>query len=285
MFRHPSEFVTFKASPHLPGVELYSARLVDHAFAPHVHDGYSLGAIEAGVERFRYQGEDHLAPAGTLVMLNPDELHTGQAEVDAGWTYQMLYIEPDTLRELTGTEAFFPDATTHDPALAAAYRRMFQRMWNAPDDIAFLSDFTQLVDAIVVRYGRNVRASRLPHGRQAQQTRRMASMQRVLDCIEARLDETLNIETLAAEAGMSVFHFVRVFSAAFHATPHQYLQARRAARAKSLLAQRVTPSDAAAAAGLTDQSHLNRWFKRAYGVTPGQYQQQIGTRPHIVRRA
>ena len=53
MFQHPSEFVTFKASPHLPGVELYSARLVNHSFAPHVHDGYSLGAIEAGVERFR----------------------------------------------------------------------------------------------------------------------------------------------------------------------------------------------------------------------------------------
>ncbi|HEY0846838.1 MAG TPA: AraC family transcriptional regulator [Noviherbaspirillum sp.] len=282
MFRHPSEFVTFKASPHLPGVELYSARLVDHAFAPHVHDGYSLGAIEAGVERFRYQGEDHLAPAGTLVMLNPDELHTGQAEVDAGWTYQMLYIEPDTLRELTGSEAFFPDATTHDPLLAEAYRRLFRRMWNAPDDVAFLSDFTQLVDTIVTRYGKNARATPLPPARAV---RRMIAMQRVLDCIEARLEETLSIETLAAEAGMSVFHFVRVFSATYHATPHQYLQARRAARAKSLLAQRVTPTDAAAAAGLTDQSHLNRWFKRTYGVTPAQYQQQIGTRPDTARRA
>lgn len=279
MFRHPSEFVTFKASPHLPGVELYSARLVDHAFAPHVHDGYSLGAIEAGVERFRYQGEEHLAPAGTLVMLNPDELHTGEAEVDAGWTYQMLYIEPDTLRKLTGSEAFFPDATTHDPALATAYRRIFHRMWHAPDDIAFLSDFTQLVDTIVARYGKNARAVQQPA------SRRTVSMQRVLDCMEARLDETLNIETLAAEAGLSVFHFVRVFSSIFHATPHQYLQARRAARAKSLLAQRVSPSDAAAAAGLTDQSHLNRWFKRAYGVTPAQYQQQIGTRPELIRRA
>lgn len=282
MFHHPSEFVTFKASPHLPGVELYSARLVDHAFAPHVHDGYSLGAIEAGVERFRYQGEDHVAPAGTLVMLNPDELHTGQAEVEAGWTYQMLYIEPDTLRSLTGSEIFFPDAAVHDPQLAAAYQQLFRNMWNAPDDIAFLSDFTRLIDNIASRYGKNVTLSDVPA---PAQVRRMVSMQRVLDCIEARLDETLSIETLAAEAGMSVFHFVRVFSATYHATPHQYLQARRAARAKTLLAQRVTPSDAAAAAGLTDQSHLNRWFKRTYGVTPAQYQQQIGTRPRVVRRA
>ncbi len=281
MFRHSSEFVTFKASPHLPGVELYSARLVDHAFAPHMHDGYSLGAIEAGVERFRYQGTEHLAPAGTLVLLNPDELHTGQAEIDAGWTYQMLYIEPDALHATLGGEAFFPDAAVHDPMLAAAFQRTFRRMWNAPDDIAFMSDFTQLVDAIAARYGK---AARTQPPLSARDLRRMASMQRVLDRIEAQLDETLSIDTLAAEAGLSVFHFVRSFAAMFHATPHQYLQARRAARAKSLLAQRATPSDAAAASGLTDQSHLNRWFKRAYGVTPAQYQQQIGTRPDVAAR-
>lgn len=276
MFLHPAEFVTFKSSPHLPGVELYSARLIDHAFAPHVHDGYSLGAIEAGVERFRYQGTEHVAPSGTLVMLNPDELHTGQAEIDAGWTYQMLYIEPDTLRRLTGSEAFFPAATTFDPALATGFKNAFARMWHAPDDIAFASDFTQLIDLMATRYGRNVI---LPQAISPQQARRMKSMQRVLDRIEAQLDGTLHLDMLAAEAGLSTFHFVRTFSAAFHATPHQYLQARRAARAKSLLAQRSTPSDAAAAVGLSDQSHLNRWFKRAYGVTPAQYQQQIGTRP------
>lgn len=274
MFHYPSEFVTFKATPHLPGVELYSARLVDHAFAPHVHDGYSLGAIEAGVERFRYQGTDHVASAGTLVLLNPDELHTGQAEVDTGWTYQMLYIEPETLHELTGSEAFFADATVHDPALAGAFRQTFRAMWQAPDDIAFLSGFTQLVDAVVARYGSNARRPA-----PIRDARRMMSMQRVLDCIEAHLDQPLSIDTLAAEASLSVFHFVRTFSATFHVTPHQYVQARRAARAKALLAQRTSPSDAAAAAGLTDQSHLNRWFKRAYGVTPAQYQQQIGTRP------
>ncbi|HEY8605708.1 MAG TPA: AraC family transcriptional regulator [Noviherbaspirillum sp.] len=282
MFNHPSEFVTFKASPHLPGVELYSARLVDHAFAPHLHDGYSLGAIEAGVERFRYRGSEHLAPAGTLVLLNPDELHTGQAEVESGWTYQMLYIEPATLLRMTGSEAWFPAAATHDPALAGAFRTGFSRLWHAPDDLAFVSTFTQLVDTIVARHGRNARAVQAADPRSL---RRMAAMRRVVDCIEAHLDQPLGIETLAAEAGMSLFHFVRTFSATFHVTPHQYLQARRTARAKALLGRRVTPSDAAAAAGMTDQSHLNRWFKRAYGVTPAQYQQQIGTRPLAAARA
>lgn len=154
--------------------------------------------------------------------------------------------------------------------------RHFKRAYGiAPDDIAFVSDFIRLIDTTVARYGRNARMPRLLS---AHRTRHLASMRRVLDCIEEHLDGTLHIGALAAEANLSPFHFVRAFAATFHVTPHQYLQARRAARAKSLLAQRVTPS-AAAAAGLTDQSHLNRWFKRSCGVTPAQYQQQIGTRP------
>jgi len=276
MFDHPSEFVTFKTSAHLPGVELYSARLIDHAFAPHVHDGYSLGAIEAGVERFRYRGSEHVAPAGTLVMLNPDELHTGQAEIAAGWTYQMLYIEPEQLYELTGKEIYFPEAAVHDPLLCTAFQAAFGAMWRASDDLAFVSHFTPLIDAIAARYARK---SRPQPALEARQVRRMKAMQRVLDCIEAHLDQPLSVDQLAAEAGLSLFHFVRSFSAAFHATPHQFLQARRAMHAKTLLSRRALPADVAAAVGLNDQSHLNRWFKRTYGVTPAQYQQQIGARP------
>ncbi|MHC3394799.1 helix-turn-helix domain-containing protein, partial [Streptomyces lavendulocolor] len=66
-------------------------------------------------------------------------------------------------------------------------------------------------------------------------------------------------------------HLVRAISAAFGIAPHQYLTARRVARARRLLLDGQPPGAVAAAAGVYDQSHLTRHFKRLVGVAPGRY--------------
>lgn len=89
------------------GLELYRAHIVTHAFEPHTHQAFGLGAIESGVERFRYAGTDYLAPAGSLVMMNPDILHTGQAETEIGWRYRMAYLDASLLHEITGQSDWY----------------------------------------------------------------------------------------------------------------------------------------------------------------------------------
>src|SRR5262249_57922398 len=91
-FDHAADRAAFKRPAHRAGVELYRAHIVQHAFEPHTHDAYGLGTIEAGVERFRYRGADHLAPPDTLVLMNPDELHTGRAETAQGWRDRLAYL-------------------------------------------------------------------------------------------------------------------------------------------------------------------------------------------------
>jgi hypothetical protein len=56
---HASDRASFRRPAALPGVELYRARIVRHCFDPHAHEGYGLGVIEAGAERFRYRGREH----------------------------------------------------------------------------------------------------------------------------------------------------------------------------------------------------------------------------------
>lgn len=52
------ESIHFWHTAPLAGVELLSARYIEHRFAPHVHDGYVIGMIMAGAQRYRYRGAE-----------------------------------------------------------------------------------------------------------------------------------------------------------------------------------------------------------------------------------
>ena len=68
---------------------------------------------------------------------------------------------------------------------------------------------------------------------------------------------------------------VRAFSARTGLTPHRYLQALRANRARRLIADGLAPSQAAAQSGFSDQAHMTRVFKALFGLTPARYRASV----------
>ncbi|MFT3802079.1 MAG: AraC family transcriptional regulator [Burkholderiaceae bacterium] len=96
-----------------------------------------------------------------------------------------------------------------------------------------------------------------------------AVRQRVVDYIEAQLDQNLTLESLAALAGMGEWSFCKRFRASFHTTAHQYIVDRRLARARELLTSGSLPVKAVASAcGFADQAHLTRVMRERMGCTP-----------------
>ena len=271
-FEHPHDAAQFKRV-HRPGIELYQAHIVQYAFDPHTHEAFGLGAIETGVERFRYRGGDHLAPPQSLVLMNPDVLHTGRAETEQGWRYRMIYIDADVLDAVSGERGWwFAEPVAHDTATARRVSGLLAAMWRSDDALALDGALLDLVDTI------------RPHARGARPAEVPASaadraLDRSLALMQDRYSESLSLERLAREADLSPFHFLRRFKARHHATPHQLLMALRLFRAKELLAAGDAPAMVAADVGLVDQAHLTRRFARMYGVTPACYQRQLGVRP------
>jgi AraC-like DNA-binding protein len=87
--------------------------------------------------------------------------------------------------------------------------------------------------------------------------------------IDANADDALDLDDAARAAGLSAFHFLRLFSAVLGVTPHQYLVRSRLRRAARLLADEERRiSDIALDAGFGDLSNFVRTFRRAAGVTP-----------------
>lgn len=268
-FDHPLDAVEFRRPGHREGVELYRAHIVRHAFEPHTHEAFGLGAIESGVERFRYRGADHLAPADSLVLMNPDELHTGRAETDGGWRYRMVYLDVDVVERISGERGWhFGEAVGHDAPRARRVGALLQRLWQADEPLAFDS----LLHTLLAEFRSHARVARESP---AEGALRFAP---VVDYLRAHLDRRLTLDELAAVAGLSPFHFLRRFKAQYHVTPQQMLMALRLFEAKRLLAAGEPAAQVAAATGLTDQAHLTRTFARRYGVTPARYQRQVRRR-------
>ncbi|TAK66280.1 MAG: AraC family transcriptional regulator [Dehalococcoidia bacterium] len=84
---------------------------------------------------------------------------------------------------------------------------------------------------------------------------------------EAQLD----VRRLAAEAGLSPYHFIRQFRRAFRHTPHQYLVRRRIERAKELLRGGASVTDVCFAVGFSSAGSFGGAFRRHAGMSPGEY--------------
>lgn len=88
--------------------------------------------------------------------------------------------------------------------------------------------------------------------------------------MEANFEEPVTLDELARAAGLSRFHFARVFRAIVGESPHQRLIGLRLrAAADRLLDTRAPVTEIAFSVGFNDLSHFNATFRRAFGRAPG----------------
>lgn len=99
-------------------------------------------------------------------------------------------------------------------------------------------------------------------------------LKRVIDFIEANLAEPLTLELLAHIAGLSVFHFARVFRRATGLSPYRYVSERRLLRAQRLLMARdMAVQDIAPLCGFPRHANFTAAFSRARGMSPSRYRE------------
>ena len=264
------EQTRFWESQALTGVELLHARYIEQRFAPHVHEGFVFTVIEGGAQRFRHRGSDHLAPVGSMVLINPDEVHTGSKAHEQGWWYRGFYPAP---AQVQGVLAELELADRGMPSFGASVlqdlelHQVFGRLHRLLDgETCALQQQTAWREAILLLFQRH---ARIPQAREPGAEPRAVALAKEL--LAARLGEPPSLEELATLVHLSPFHFARVFRRATGLPPHAWLKQRRLEQARALLRSGCAPLQVALQLGFSDQSHLTRQFKQSYGVSPGEY--------------
>ncbi|WP_020673694.1 AraC family transcriptional regulator [Amycolatopsis nigrescens] len=265
-------WVRYWRSPHL-AVETMHASFQGHVYRRHSHDTYSFGVTEAGAQSFTCRGARHTSAAGMVMALNPDEPHDGSAAAAAGFTYRIVYLGPELVRDVLSDLhdrpvplPLFADPVTHDPELAEILRTLYTVLTG--NDSALERD-ERIAAALVAVTGRHATRPFRPDGRAHALPSEVAA---VRDLLHADLAAEVGADDLARVAGTSRFAVYRAFRAAFGMSPSEYQRQLRLREARRQLAMGRPAAAVATDVGFADQAHLTRWFTRHYGITPGTYQ-------------
>lgn len=112
----------------------------------------------------------------------------------------------------------------------------------------------------------------------------LVHLRRARDLADRHYAEPLDLDGLAASAGVSKYHFLRCFAATYGKTPAVYLTERRIERAQDLLrATNLTVTEVCFLVGYSSLGSFSSKFRQLVGVSPSEYQARYAEQgaPHI----
>ena len=270
---------SFWHDPALPFIEARAVQDGRHVcYDKHSHAHFSIGAITGGHSHYLNQRSLQEVGPGSLVLMNPEEVHACNPIADQPWSYLMFYLDTDWLRSqqeeagLGGEFRPFDMTASRDPLLYQGLQHLHHPLVQAPDPLAR--------EVACHLFSRQLLARLTPA---RWDDRPPQHLQRAAELMQDDSASPLSLSQLSAVAGLTPSHFVRAFSQHYGMTPHAYLLDRRIRHARTLLKQGQPLAEVALASGFADQAHFQRQFKRRVAATPGQYRTQLARQAERTR--
>ncbi|MFH6568682.1 MULTISPECIES: AraC family transcriptional regulator [Pseudomonas] len=239
-------------------------------YARHSHEIFSIGAITSGCCNYLHEKTCHSISAGTVVLMNPGDVHACNPLDDQPWSYVMLYVDAQWLAGIEqgfaeeASEVFQPVAATHtqSAALFNGLTGLYAQLVDPHRDVLAKHEAAVLFfSSMQQELGRSV-ALRKPAN---------VRVERAAEYIDEHFLRTIRLQDICAAASLSEAYLIRAFEQRYHMTPHAYLINRRIQHAQTQLREGALIADIAQQTGFADQAHFQRVFKKHLAATPGQY--------------
>ncbi|MBF6031929.1 AraC family transcriptional regulator [Pseudomonas sp. P155] len=269
--KHPEKAPRFWRDAALPFIE---ARAIadgrEVCYARHSHAHFSIGAITAGRSTYVHEQAQFEVAAGTVVLMNPGDVHACNPIDDQPWSYVMLYVETPWLTDLQHQLGFASDlefrrfSTTHldDATLFNELNGLYQTLVDPQQDVLHKqSAAVEFFSDLQLRLNPAAPSLREPNFK----------LERAADFIRERCTEVLNLDDICSAAQLSPSYLIRAFKQHYGMTPHAFLVNQRIQFARERLRSGQLIADVALEAGFADQAHFQRAFKHHLAATPGQY--------------
>jgi AraC-like DNA-binding protein len=233
-----------------------------------LHEGYSVSYVRKGSFGYRTRGQAYELVAGSVLVGHPgDEYMCTHDHHVCGDECLAFHLSPGFVELIGGDRKTWRTGGLPPLAELVVIGELAQAAADGQGDAGldelgmwFASRFVEVVSG-------GKKAAR-PSDAAPRDRRRAVDAAMWID---AHSQRDIGLEGAAAEAGLSAFHFLRLFSQVLGVTPHQYLVRSRLRHAARLLAGDAgrPVTDVALDVGFADLSNFVRTFHRAAGVSPG----------------
>lgn len=231
------------------------------------HRGFSVSAVFEGVFTYRSEDGASLLYPGAILFGNHHACYECGHRHSVGDRCVSFNLREDVFEEIAGTQLrrfsqpMLPASDKLTPLFAAIEGLRSGAPPPRAEELA--------IEVVETMIGALSDAEPAPAAPAPWEERRVIE---VLRDIEERADEPLDLQRMAAIAGLSRYHFLRSFRRIIGMTPYRYLLRVRMARAARRLAVTLDPVIAIALeAGFGDVSTFNARFRAIFGTTPTKY--------------
>lgn len=269
--KNPEKAPLFWRDDALPFIE---ARAIadgrEVCYARHSHAHFSIGAITAGRSTYVHEQAQYEVAAGTVVLMNPGDVHACNPIDDQPWSYVMLYVETPWLTDLQHQSGFaaelefrrFSDTHLSDAELFGKLMGLYEVLVDDQlEALAKQSAAVEFFSDLQLRLNPADQPVREPNFK----------LERAAGFIREHCTEVLSLEAICAAAQLSPSYLIRAFKQRYGMTPHAFVVNQRIQFARERLRSGQLIADVALEAGFADQAHFQRAFKQHLAATPGQY--------------
>src|SRR5579862_4136687 len=232
------------------------------------HGRVCMAVVLDGTFSYRSsRGAAVLAP-GAILLGNPGDYFECGHEHSVGDRCLSFHFDPEFYESAAADVPGAARLALESPALPPdrARTRLLVKADAALDDPALIEEFAHELAVSVAAAFIDAPADDAGH---AAHTRRI---QDIVHWIERDADHPLPLASLAGQACMSPYHFLREFKRVVGTSPHQFVLAQRLRRAaRRLRHSEALVLDIALESGFSDLSEFNRRFRRVLGLTPSAY--------------
>lgn len=248
---------TYHKLPILDGLELLNAQNNTVSFPYHTHDTFNIALILKHTFDTKLTDKHLHAPAGTLSITNPYEVHATPCDGKTGNSFFTFYIAPDVMKRLNNNnEVFFDEKIVYDEQLFWDFYFLSQNFGNSEINVEKI--LLTILEKLIQRWGKN-------------KMFKNAEINLFSRFLEDRIGEKFSLQESAKSFGLDKYKFLRLFKHETGLTPNNYIILKRIEKSKILLSEGLELGDAAIESGFYDTAHFCRKFKEFTGVTPSQY--------------